>query len=107
LPRALADAKYNPGFVYLQQLKVEEATALFQQSQMGKILVDRGELNDAVEHLETATRLGPQSDHMHCQAAYRKESRAADADRELGIYKELKAKHRERDRAAIPPVQSP
>ena len=31
----------------------------------------------AVEHFETATRLSPQSDHMHyqLQAAYRKESR--------------------------------
>lgn len=100
---------------------MEEAAALFNQViaahpdhanaqyPMGKILVDRGELNDAVEHFETATRLSPQSDHMHyqLQAAYRKESRAADADRELEICKALKAKHRERDRAAIPPVQSP
>jgi tetratricopeptide (TPR) repeat protein len=116
-----ADAKYNLGFVYLQQSKVEEAAALFQQViaahpdhanaqyQVGKILLDRGELNEAVEHLEAATRLSPQSDYMHyqLQAAYRKESRVADADRELEIYKELKAKQRERDRAAIPAVQSP
>lgn len=115
------DAKYNLGFVYLQQSKVAEAAALFQdvigahpdhanaQYEMGKILLDRGEIKDAVEHLESATRLSPQSDYMHyqLQAAYRKQSRAADADRELEIYKELKAKQRERDRAAIPVVQSP
>jgi Flp pilus assembly protein TadD len=71
--------------------------------------MDRGELEDAVQHLETATRLSPQSDYMHyqLQAAYRKESRIADADRELEIYKELKAKQRDRDRASIPAAQHP
>jgi tetratricopeptide (TPR) repeat protein len=114
-----ADAKYNLGFVYLQQSKTDQAAALFQQVvaarpdhanaqyQMGKILMDRGDLRDAVEHLETATRLSPQTDYMHyqLQAAYRKESRTADADRELEIYKELKA--RQRERAAAPSQQSP
>jgi tetratricopeptide (TPR) repeat protein len=114
-----ADAKYNLGFVYLQQSRVDEAAALFEQVvtahpdhanaqyQMGKILLDGGQLQEAVEHLEAATRLSPQTDYMHyqLQAAYRKESRIADADRELELYKELKAK--QRDRAAVAPLQSP
>jgi tetratricopeptide (TPR) repeat protein len=114
-----ADAKYNLGFVYLQQAKTDEAAALFRevvtarpdhanaQYQMGKILMDRGELKEAVEHLETAARLSPQTDYMHyqLQAAYRKESRTTEADRELEIYKGLKAKQRER--AAAPLQQSP
>jgi Flp pilus assembly protein TadD len=68
---------------------------------------DRGDLRDAVEHLETATRLSPQTDYMHyqLQAACRRESRTADADRKLKIHKELKAEQRER--AATPPQQSP
>jgi hypothetical protein len=45
--------------------------------------------------------------HYQLQAAYRKESRIADADRELEIYKELKAKQRDRDRASIPAAQHP
>jgi Flp pilus assembly protein TadD len=55
-------------------------------------------LKEAVDHLETATRLSPQSDFMHyqLQAAYRKLQRVADADRELEIYKKLKAKQREK-----------
>jgi Flp pilus assembly protein TadD len=71
--------------------------------------LDRGELSEAIEHLEMATRLSPQTDYMHyqLQIAYRKESRIADADRELDIYKELKAKQRVRDRDAISKVQSP
>jgi tetratricopeptide (TPR) repeat protein len=104
-----ADAKYNLGFVYLQQSKTEDAVAIFQEVlkthpdhanahyQLGKSLLDRGQLPEAVDHLETAVRLSPQTDYMHyqLQAAYRKQSRLADADRELAIFKEMKAKQRE------------
>jgi tetratricopeptide (TPR) repeat protein len=115
------DSTYNLGFVYLQQSKVDEAAVLFQQViavypdhansqyQLGKILLDRGQVKEAIDHLEVATRLSPQTDYMHyqLQAAYRKEARIADADRELEIYKELKAKQRAHDRDAIPAQQSP
>lgn len=100
-----ADAKYNLGFVYSQQSKLDDAVHIFQevvaanpdhanaQYELGKILLDRGQLIEAVSHLEAAARLSPQSDYMHyqLQAAYRKQARLADADRELAIYKELKA----------------
>ncbi len=54
-------------------------------------------MKEAIAHLETAARLSPQTDYVHyqLQAAYRKESRTADADRELEMYKDLKAKSRE------------
>lgn len=103
-----ADAKYNLGFVYSQQSRVDDAARIFQevvaahpnhanaQYELGKILLDRGQLAEAVDHLEAAVRLSPQSDYMHyqLQAAYRKQSRIADADRELAVYKELKASQR-------------
>ena len=103
------EAKYNLGFVYLQQSRVDDAVGLFQQVlsaqpnhanahyELGKILLDRGQMKEAVEHLEIAARLSPQTDYMHyqLQAAYRKAQPDADADRELEIYKELKAKQRE------------
>jgi len=113
------DAKFNLGFVYLQQSKVDDAVELFRQVlvlhpdhaksqyELGKILLDRGNLKEAIDHLEAAARLSPQTDYVHyqLQAAYRKESRTADADRELELYKELKAKSRER---SVPqPVQRP
>ncbi|MGA3081587.1 MAG: tetratricopeptide repeat protein [Terracidiphilus sp.] len=105
-----AVALYHLGFVYLQQSKIEEAKALFlqvlaedpayanAQYELGKILLDRGQLDEAAGHLEAAARLSPQTDYMHyqLQAAYRKLGRSADADRELEIYKGLKAKSRER-----------
>ncbi len=108
------DAKYDLGFVYLQQARVDEAVELFRQViatnpdyanaqyQMGKILLERGQVKEAIAHLEAAARLNPQTDYVHyqLQAAYRKESRTAEADRELELYKQIKAKSR--DRTASP-----
>ncbi len=104
------DATYNLGFVYLQQSRVDDAVALFRQViaenpnhanahyELGKILLDRGQIKEAIDHLQIAARLSPQTDYMHyqLQAAYRKAQQDADADRELEIYKELKAKQREK-----------
>jgi Flp pilus assembly protein TadD len=94
----------------LEQSKTDDAVALFlkviadhpdyanAQYQLGKILLDRGQTADAAGHLEAAARLSPQTDYMHyqLQAAFRKLGRDADADRELEIYKGIKAKSRER-----------
>ena len=59
-------------------------------------------MTEAIQHLEVAARLIPQVDYVHyqLQAAYRKDARIADADRELEIYKQLKAKAR--DQASLP-----
>jgi hypothetical protein len=56
-----------------------------------------------VTHLEAAARLEPQTGYLHyqLQAAYRKENRIADADRELEIYKQIKAASRDRAAEAI------
>jgi tetratricopeptide (TPR) repeat protein len=104
------EAKYNLGFVYLEQGKKIEAMALFQQViathpehanaqyQIGKMLLEEGQLKAGIDHLEAAARLNPNADYVHyqLQAAYRKDSRTADAERELELYKQLKAKSRER-----------
>jgi Flp pilus assembly protein TadD len=94
----------------LQQSRIDDAVLLFTQVvaadpeyanaqyELGKILLDRGQVADAASHLEVAARLRPETDYMHyqLQAVYRKLGRTADADRELEIYKGLKAKSRER-----------
>jgi tetratricopeptide (TPR) repeat protein len=109
------DARFNLGFVYLQQSHVDEAAKLFQeviaespeysraQYEYGKILLDRGNVENAIGHLEIAARLSPQSDYVHyqLQIAYRKEGRIAEADHELEIYKQIKAKQRDRAKNAI------
>lgn len=102
------DALYHLGFVDLEESKLDAAAKLFEQVvaahpdyanaqyELGKILLDRGDLHAAVPHLEAAARLTPEKDYIHyqLQAAYRKESRIADADRELAVYQQLKAKSR-------------
>jgi tetratricopeptide (TPR) repeat protein len=109
------DAKFDLGFVYVHQSRVDEAAKLFQeviaespehssaQYEYGKILLDRGDIQGAITHLEIAARLSPQTDYVHyqLQAAYRKDGKIADADRELEIYKKIKAKQRERASTAI------
>ncbi len=113
------DATYHLGFVDLQEAKTDDAVKLFQQViaaqpdyanaqyELGKILLDRGQLQEAVPHLEAAARLSPEKEYVHyqLQAAYRKESRTADADRELAVYQELKAKSR--PHIAQSPTQNP
>jgi tetratricopeptide (TPR) repeat protein len=102
------DANIGLGYVYLQEAKQAEAIAIFRSViathpengnahyQLGKLLLDAGKVQEAVAHLEAAARVLPQTDYVHyqLQAAYRKESRIAEADHELQIYRELKAKNR-------------
>jgi len=102
------DAMYDLGFVDLQESKNDDAMKLFEQVvakhpdyanaqyQLGKMLMDGGKAQEAVPHLQAAARLDPDKDYVHyqLQAAYRKLSRTADADRELAIYQQIKAKAR-------------
>ena len=66
------------------------------QYQLGKLLLDGGDVAGAVPHLEAAERSDPTPDYVHyqLQVAYRKLGRAADADREMGVYREIKAQAR-------------
>jgi tetratricopeptide (TPR) repeat protein len=99
------DAEYHLGYVYMQQANTDAALRLFQQVaaahpnyanaqyQLGKIELDRGDTQAAIEHLEAAERSSPQTAYIHyqLQAAYRKARRSDDAERELALYKQLKA----------------
>ncbi|HLZ13425.1 MAG TPA: tetratricopeptide repeat protein [Candidatus Acidoferrum sp.] len=92
----------------LEQGKRDEARKMFQavtenhpengnaQYQLGKLLLDDGNVKEAVLHLENAAKVMPQADYVHyqLQAAYRKDNRLEDADREMEIYKEVKARNR-------------
>jgi len=64
--------------------------------QLGKVLVEKGALGDAIDQLESAVNLDPSKDYVHYQLsiAYRRVSRTDDANRELKLYQELKAKTR-------------
>lgn len=108
-----SEAQYHLAYALLQQSHTAEAKTILNnvvaahpdhaeaQYQLGKILLDEGRAADAITHLETAARLSPEKDYVHyqLQAAYRKGSRPADAERELKIYREIKARNRERSAA--------
>jgi len=103
------DTEYNLAFALLETSQKEQALALLQtllaahpdhaqaQYQLGKELLNAGNVNEAVVHLEAAARLDPQDDYIHyqLQAAYRKAGRTADADKELQVYREIKARKRD------------
>ena len=101
--------EYSLAYVLLRQSKTDEAIghlkAVLSQApdhpganyQLGKALLDGGQTKDAISYLEAAARLSPNLDYVHyqLQMAYRKEDRREDADRELAIYKQIKADKRE------------
>lgn len=104
------DARYDLGFVDVQESKDGEAMKLFQQViaahpdygnaqyQVGKMLMDSGKPQQALPYLEAAARLDPNKAYVHyqLQAAYRRLSRTADANRELAIYEKITAASRAR-----------
>ncbi len=103
------DATYHLGYVDLQQNKLDDALNRFRevvsthpgyanaQYQLGKLELERGQVPEAITHLQAAEHASPRTDYIHyqLQAAYRKASRTEDAEKELAIYKQLKANARE------------
>ncbi len=77
-------------------LKYDYADARYQ---LGKIYLERGETQKAIDQLEIAVNSDDNKDYIHYQLsiAYRKSERKEDADRELKRYQELKAANRKTD----------
>ena len=108
------DIQYNLAYALLQMSQKDQAMALLQtvitknpdhpqaQYQLGKTLLEDGKLQDAVPHLELAAKLDPGRDYIHyqLQLAYRRLGRTSEADNELKIYREIKA--RKRDSVVLP-----
>ena len=105
-------AKYHLAYVLLEQKQqIPTALELLRETvslspeyadaryQLGKTLLDQGEVTGAIEHLEVAARAEPSKDYIHYQLsiAYRRASRNIDADRELQLYRELKTSNRNRE----------
>jgi Flp pilus assembly protein TadD len=61
---------------------------------LGKLQVRRGDVKSAVANLETAAELNPQSSLIHHElaAAYRKDSRPLDAQRETKLANSFESK---------------
>jgi tetratricopeptide (TPR) repeat protein len=103
-------AQYNLAFALLQIQQRDRAMTVLRDLvrthpdhalghyQLGKELLLAGQADKALPHLEKAVALDPTKEFIHfqLQAAYRKKGRTEEAERELKIYRELKAKSRER-----------
>ena len=113
------DTQYNLAYALLETSQKDQAMAILQkliaahpdhaqaQYEFGKELLNSGDKNEAIVHLEAAARLDPNVDYIHyqLQAAYRKAGRTSDADRELQLYKEIKAQQREKGTPQPQPKQ--
>ncbi len=103
------DVQYSLAFALLQSSHKEEAMGILQtvtaahpnhaqaQYQLGKALLEQGNTTSAITHLEIAEQNDQTPDYIHyqLQAAYRKAGRVEDADRELRLYRDIKARNRE------------
>ncbi len=80
----------------LQELVREQPDYADAHYQLGKALLQQGEVDEAIARLETAVRLDPEQEYSHYQLslAYRKKGRVEDAERALRVYRELKEKNR-------------
>lgn len=102
-------SKYSVAYTLLERkTNVDEAIALLREAiaarsdygdaryQLGKILIEKGDFREAVEHLEIAAASDPKKDYIHYQLsiAYRRDQRVADAERSLKAYRELKDANR-------------
>jgi len=97
-------AKYNLALALIELHQKREAQELLAEAarggsenpdvyyQLGRLRLDRGETKAAITALEKAAKLSPNSDSVHYElaAAYRKDLRMADADRELKLYESLR-----------------
>jgi tetratricopeptide (TPR) repeat protein len=103
------EAQFYLAYALLQTSQKPEAEGLLKtvvaeqpenaqaQYQLGKMQLEQGLVKDAIAHLEVAAHALPGDYYVHyqLQSAYRRDGRTADADRELAIYREIKAKRRE------------
>ncbi len=97
------DAKYNLALILIglkendkaQRLLTEMVAARSRNSdayfQLGKLQLDRGEIKAAIATLQAGAKLDPGNGFIHLElaAAYRKEFRQADAERETKAYDAL------------------
>ncbi len=61
--------------------------------ELGKFLLGRDKVNEALPHLEAAAKLDPENSKIHLAlaTAYRRVGRAEDAAQELQVFKKLQA----------------
>lgn len=109
-------SKYHLAYTMLERkIKTDEALGLLREAvaarydyadaryQLGKALIEKGDIAEAVKQLEIAAQSEPKKDYIRYQLsiAYRRASRPADAERELKLYSQLKAASRSQTPAGM------
>ena len=109
-------AKYHLAYTLIERkMGTEEAERLLREAidakydyadaryQLGKVLIEKGAIDEAVEQLQAAANLDPKKEYIHYQLsiALRKASRTEEADRALKLYSELKGANRKDAPAGI------
>ncbi|MEO5857921.1 MAG: tetratricopeptide repeat protein [Pyrinomonadaceae bacterium] len=104
-----ASSKYQLAFTLIERkINLDEAVSLLEESirlrpdfaeahyQIGKLNLERNEVEKAIGHLEEAARADSGKDYIYYQLsiAYRKASRNADSDKALQTYQKLKSDNR-------------
>lgn len=102
-------AKYHLAYTLLERkIGGDEAVKLLREAidtkydyadaryQLGKVLIERDAIDEAIEQLQTAAVLEPKKDYIQYQlsVALRKASRIDEADKALKLYTDLKAENR-------------
>src|SRR5579863_532012 len=97
-------AKYNLALALIQLQQNDEAQSMLAELAkswpdphvyytLGKLQLARGDVAGATANLEKAAQLSPNSGPIHFElaAAYRREARTQDADREMKVYESLQS----------------
>lgn len=72
--------------------------------QLGTLQLENGEVKEAIASLEAAAQMDPGNDRIHYQLAeaYRRDSRSADADREMSLYQQRQKANAEKQSSSQP-----
>ena len=102
-------SKYALAYTLVERkIRIDEAISLLREAiairydyadaryQLGKALIEKGEIAEAIEHLEIAASSDPKKDYIHYQLgiAYRRVSRPIDSENSLKLFRELKEANR-------------
>jgi tetratricopeptide (TPR) repeat protein len=104
-------SKYHLAYSLIQMQQKDEARRLLEEVvkqdpshanahyELGKLQLEAGEVKAAIANFEAGVKVNPESDYLHYQLAmaYRRDSRADDAAREIKVYQTLKNRIRGRN----------
>jgi Flp pilus assembly protein TadD len=95
----LAQQETDRGIKLMQDIVRERPDFADARYELGKALLQKGDVKGSVENLEIAARLQPDQAHVHYQLgrAYIAAGRKAEGDKQLEMSKDLKDKARSKD----------